>query len=323
MALSEAVMHWNPLTGKQAHLGEHVVAIGVFDGMHIGHRALFAMARQYARELDAPLIAISFDQDPDEVFHAEDANFGKLLSNSRRLQMIAEQTDDGVLSLPATPEVFCIEAMSFLDYLGSTLTPRAFFVGTDFHFGAQARGSVTDIEAWCADHDCACVPCELIEEHGLPITATRIRRLLMAGEVAEARELLAGRPHSVIGRVVHGRGEGGDLGFATANLDLSPNETMLVREGVYGAYVYVDERRYAAAVNVGVSKTFSDATAAVEAHLIDFEGDLYGKELKIEFMNWLREPRVFKTTDELVTTVMDNINWVREHLGGESNGAHI
>ncbi len=323
MALSEAVMHWNPLEGEQVHLGELVVAIGVFDGIHIGHRALFAMARQHARELGVPLVAVSFDRDPDEIFRVDDACFGKLLSNEQRLQMIAEQTDAGVLSLPATPNVFSIEAMSFLDYLNCVLTPRAFFVGSDFRFGAKARGSVADIEKWAASHGCTCIPCELIEERGLPITATRIRGLLMQGEVAEARELLGGRPHSIVGRVVHGRGEGGDFGFSTANLDLNCNETMLVREGVYGAYAYVDEKRYAAAVNVGVAKTFSDATAPVEAHLLDFDGDLYGKELRIEFMHWLREPRVFKTTDELVTTVMDNINWVREHLGGESNGAHI
>ena len=316
-------MHWNPLAEEQPHLGEAVVAIGVFDGMHIGHRALFAMARQYARELGIPLVAVTFDKDPDEIFRTDDEQFGKLLSNDERLEMIAQQSDGGVLSLPATPEVFSIAPLDFLDYLGQALNPRAIFVGADFRFGDRASGTIVDIERWSNAHGCECVPCELIEEHGSPITATRIRMLLMQGDVAEASELLAGNPYSISGRVVHGRGEGDDFGFATANLDISKSEVMLVREGVYGAYAYVDGRRYAAAVNVGVAKSFSEATAPVEAHLIDFEGDLYGKTVRIEFVQWLREPRVFETTDELVTTVMDNINWVREHLGGEPSGTNI
>ena len=94
-------------------------------------------------------------------------------------------------------------------------------------------------------------------------------------------------------------------------------EVMLPREGVYGAYGIVDGVRYAAAVNVGVARSFAEATAPVEAHLLDFDGDLYGREIRIEFEEWLRGPRVFETKDELIETVMGNITWVREHLGGK------
>ena len=116
---------------------------------------------------------------------------------------------------------------------------------------------------------------------------------------------------------MHGRGAGDGFGFATANLDLSDCEVMLPREGVYGAYGIVDGVRYAAAVNVGVARSFAEATAPVEAHLLDFDGDLYGREIRIEFEEWLRGPRVFETKDELIETVMGNIAWVREHLGGK------
>lgn len=316
-------MHWNPLADEQPSLGDVVIAIGVFDGMHLGHRALFAMARQEAAALGIPTVAVTFDCDPDEIFRSADDPLDKLLSNGDRLRMISEQVDGGVLSLPATKQVFSLEPEAFLACLTQAMTPRAVFTGSDFRFGRHAKGTVENIELWAASHDCRCIPCELIEEENAPVTATRVRRLLREGNVSAARELLAGRAHSVIGRVVHGRGEGGDFGFATANLDLAQNEAMLPLEGVYAAYAIVDGRRYAAAVNVGVARSFEGATAQLEAHLLDFESDLYGKDIRIEFVQWLREPRVFANTDELIETVMSNIAWVREHLGGGADGAHL
>lgn len=316
------IVHCDPFADTRPSMGPAVLAIGIFDGVHIGHRALFAQARETARSLGVPLIGVTFDRDPDEVFRADDQDFGKLLSNGRRLEMIAGQTTGGVLSVPATHEVFGMRPDDYLDFLGSVVTPRAIFTGADFRFGARAAGTVNDVARWAEGHDCACEFMELVEEDGEVISATRIRSELARGQVALARRLLAGRPHSVTGTVVHGRGAGEGFGFATANLDLSACETMLPAEGVYGAYAIVDGRPYAAAVNVGVARSFETATAPVEAHLLDFAGDLYGREVEIEFVEWLREPRVFSTHDELVTTVMGNIEWVREHLGGEHLGAH-
>ena len=294
-----------------------VLVIGVFDGMHIGHRAIFAQARELAREIDAPLVAVTFDRDPDEVFRRDDPSFGKLLSNEERLAMAAEQTSGGVLALTTGPELFSMPPLDFLDFLASVVRPRAIFTGSDFRFGYKASGTAEDLERWALAHDCTYVACELVEEDGEVISATRIRAELREGEVAQAKRLLAGRLHAITGTIVHGRGAGDGFGFATANLDLSGCETMLPREGVYGAYAIVEGVRYAAAVNVGVARSFAEATAPVEAHLLDFDGDLYGREIRIEFEQWLRGPRVFETKDELIETVMGNIAWVREHLGGK------
>lgn len=285
--------------------------------MHIGHRAIFAQARERARELGLPLVAVTFDRDPDEIFRADDPTFGKLLSNDERLAMIAEQAEGGVLNLVTGPELFSMPPRDFLDFLGRIVRPRAIFTGSDFHFGAHASGTVEDLGRWALDRGCESIACELVEEDGEVISSTRIRTKLREGAVAQAKRLLAGRPHSIVGTIVHGRGAGDGFGFATANLDLSECETILPREGVYGAYGVVDGVRYAAAVNVGVAKSFAEATAPVEAHLLDFNGDLYDKEIRIEFEEWLRAPRVFETKDELIETVMGNIEWVREHLGGK------
>lgn len=229
---------------------------------HIGHRAIFAQARQQARELGVPLVAVTFERDPDEIFRADDPTFGKLLSNSERLAMIAEQAEGGALVLPASREVFSMSPDAFLDFLGGVVRPRAIFTGSDFRFGVRASGTAADIERWALAHGCAYVPCELVEEDGEVISATRIRGELREGAVAQAKRLLAGRPHAIVGSVVHGRGAGDGFGFATANLDLSDCEVMLPREGVYGAYGIVDGVRYAAAVNVGVARSFAEATGS-------------------------------------------------------------
>lgn len=317
MASARGILHVNPLEVDALDLGAVVLVIGVFDGMHLGHRALFAEARRKAAELGATLCAVTFDRDPDELFRADDPHFGKLLTNERRLELVAEQADGKVLSLPLAPEVLGLEPLVFLEFLAQVSTPRMIFTGTDFRFGAQARGTTGDIACWAELYGCEYVAYELVEEDGIVISATRVREELREGRVAEAKQLLAGRAHSVFGTVVHGRGAGEGFGFATANLDLSACDVMLPREGVYAAYGVVDGKRYPAAVNVGVAKSFETATARIEAHLLDFEGDLYGKVVTIEFEEWLREPRVFATKEELIDTVMGNIEWVREHLGGE------
>ena len=317
LARAGDIMRCDPTGDMPTGLGDAVLVIGIFDGMHIGHRAIFAQARQQARELGVPLVAVTFERDPDEIFRADDPTFGKLLSNSERLAMIAEQAEGGALVLPASRGVFSMSPDAFLDFLGGVVRPRAIFTGSDFRFGVRASGTAADIGRWALAHGCAYVPCELVEEDGEVISATRIRGELREGAVAQAKRLLAGRPHAIVGSVVHGRGAGDGFGFATANLDLSDCEAMLPREGVYGAYGIVDGVRYAAAVNVGVARSFAEATAPVEAHLLDFDGDLYGREIRIEFEEWLRGPRVFETKDELIETVMGNIAWVREHLGGK------
>lgn len=311
------IIHCDPLdAATMPALGEAVVAIGIFDGMHLGHRALFALARARARKLGMPLVAVTFDRDPDEIFRTDDPSFGKLLSNRTRLEMIAAQVDGAVLSIPVSAEVLAIEPEAFLDLLGASMSPRFMFTGTDFRFGAHARGTGADIASWGAAHGCEHVACDLVEDDGVVVSSSRIRSLLEQGDVAEAKRLLGGRAHAIDGIVVRGRGAGEGFGFATANLDTSACEVMAPREGVYGAYAVVGGERHPAAVNVGVARSFEEASAPVEAHLLGFEGDLYGKDVSIEFEEWLREPRVFASDDELVETVMGNIDWVRTHLGG-------
>ncbi len=286
-------------------------AFGVFDGVHAGHRFLLEQARTTAQESGGKSVALTFDIDPDEVFHAQ--RLKKLMTNEERLSMLAETGVDVVAVLPFTREFSALEPDAFLEATFDGTTPSFLHVGYDFKFGARAVGDVRDLEGWGERLGTTVVAHDLKSEDGAPITATRIRLLLAEGDIEEANRLLT-HPYFVTGTVMPGRGEGADLGFRTANL-VVPEQMRPLGDGVYAAWADVDGKRFKAAVSVGVSPTFADrSTATCEVHLLDFEGDLYGAAIKVEFLHWLRPMMEFSSVDELVSTVKGNIAWVRENL---------
>lgn len=286
-------------------------AFGVFDGVHEGHRYLLGQARAYAHDAGGVSIALTFDRDPDEVFHAE--RLKKLMTNERRICALGEAGVDVVVVLPFTRAFAALDPMSFLEKTFDGTPPAFLHVGCDFRFGSRALGTVRELEGWGRVRDMLVVAHDLKAADGQPITATRIRLLLSEGKVEEASRLL-GRPYEVSGTVEQGRGEGRAFGFKTANLHI-PDQLRAIGDGVYAAWAEVDGERYKAAVNVGVPATFADAsTATCEAHLLDFDADLYGQSITVEFRHWLRPMRKFDDVEELVATVKSNIAWVRDNL---------
>lgn len=286
-------------------------SFGVFDGVHEGHRFIIGRAAEAARELGASCVVITFDRDPDELFHAD--RLKKLMSNEERLSVLASLDVDAVAVLPFTREFAAQTPSGFLAATFGDAVPASLHVGKDFRFGAKASGGIADLAAWGSSRGMRAFGHELLLEDGTPVTSTRIRKLLSEGKVEAAADLLL-RPYSVSGTVQAGRGEGREFGFRTANLQV-PDMFKCLGDGVYAAYAWVDGARYKAAVSCGVAPTFADeAKANVEAHILDFEGDLYGKTIKLEFMNWLRPMMTFPNVEKLVATVTSNINWVRENL---------
>ena len=344
------VIRWDPLASDPLDLGRIVVSIGVFDGVHAGHRYLLDGAARAARDLDATLVTLTFERDPDELFSRGDGLCRKLLSNEERIVLLADVTSSVVVVLSATDGLFALAPGAFLGSFAKLGDVRDVHVGVDFRFGARASGTVSDIVSACESHGAACHPTELLEMAGGAVTATRIRGLVACGKVADAAELLGGRRHAVRGTVVHGRGAGEGLGFATANLVPAEGGAMLPAEGVYGGYARVlgtvvdgaaagdagsgvlcdagalgaldapgagGARVWPAAINVGAARSFEGATSPVEAHLVDFDGGrdcLYGRVLEVSFAEWLRGPRVFGSREELIDTVTANIDWVRRNL---------
>jgi len=256
-------------------------------------------------------IAITFDIDPDEVFHPN--RLKKLMRNADRLQALAASGVDDVVVFPFTEDLFSQTPEAFLENAFPQGVPAHLHVGEDFRFGARAAGTVQTLREWGARVGCAVHPHQLVNADGSPITATRIRMLLLNCELDEANCLL-GHPYFLRETVQPGRGEGTDFGFATANLQVKPHDRVL-GDGVYAAYALVGDERYKAAVSVGGSPTFEGETPAnMEVHILDFKGDLVGRDIVVEFVKFLRPMMKFNSTEELIATVTSNIEWVREHL---------
>lgn len=286
-------------------------AFGVFDGVHEGHRYLIGAACDAARSHGGTSAVITFDVDPDELFRPDDLR--KLMTNEARIAELSALPVDAVVVLPFTPEFAALSPEAFLERFLGPAVPAELHVGIDFRFGARGAGTVDDLAAWGEPRGMRAVGHELLSDDGAPVTATRIRGLLGAGCVTEAAELL-GRPYALSGTVEAGRGDGRAFGIRTANLTV-PDELRAVGDGVYACWAEVGGQRYRAAVSVGVPPTFAEvATANIEAHLLDFDQDVYGQPMTVEFVEWLRPLRAFASTDELVATVGGNIQWVRENL---------
>lgn len=295
-------------------LGEVSCAIGAFDGVHKGHRYLITKMVEDARTRGVRSVIITFDRDPDELFCQRDS-IRKLLSNDDRIELLSQLGADYLYVLPFTHEFAAHDMLAFLEtYLTAYMQPRCIHVGNDFRLGSKASGNVESLTRWGDGNGCRCVGYDLYVEDGSVVTATRIRNLIEQGDVARAADLL-GRDHFVRGIVEHGRGEGGArFDIPTANVDTGDVPYVHLKEGVYAGYVTVDGVRYKAAINVGKPPTFSNATSVLEPHILDFDEDIYGREVVVSYHERLRDLIVFKSDEELVETVKANITWVRENL---------
>lgn len=279
-------------------------AFGVFDGVHEGHRFIIGRAREDARVRGGKAVIITFDQDPSELF-CPDAH-DKLMGNDERLRALAAAGADEVAVIPFSSQVAAESPDAFLESLFAQGAPAALFVGEDVRFGQGARGTLADLERWGSAHGMEVHGVPLLERGGAPITSTRIRAALASGNVEEAAELL-GHPYALEGRVVSGRQAGREMGICTANLSVDADR-LVPADGVYAAYADVRGVRCKAAVSVGVPVTFDDATeATIEAHLLDFEGDLYGETLRLSFAERLRPMVKFANADELVAQIQQDI----------------
>lgn len=300
---------WTP---GSTHLGRSVAALGVFDGVHVGHQALVRDTVTLARIRGAQAVVVTFDRDPDQVVSPSTAA-PQLMDLEDKLSFLDDLGADAVLVVPFDHDMAVRAPLVFLDdVLLRAMTPLAAVVGYDFRFGHRAEGDVDTLVRYGAAHGFTVVAHELVHVGDGPVTSTRIRRLVAQGDVAGAAELL-GRPHRMRGEVVHGRGEGVALGAPTANVGVRPYAA-LPADGVYAGLVTVDDRRYAAGISVGTPPTFPEAEGTLEAHLIGFEGDLYGRSILLEFVARLREQRRFESDAALAEAIAADLARIPEML---------
>ncbi|MDI6711833.1 MAG: bifunctional riboflavin kinase/FAD synthetase [Anaerosomatales bacterium] len=295
-------------------LGPAVAAIGVFDGVHLGHQALVRTCRERAAQEGASSIVVTFDRDPDRVV-APDRAAPQLLELDDKVAALAELGVDWIVVVPFDAGVASMSPERFVDeVLLTACTPVAVVVGQDFRFGRAASGDVAALAALGAERSFSVEPQPLVHADGAPVTSTRVRSLVATGDVAAAARLL-GRPHRLRGSVTRGRGVGARLGAPTANLR-THGYAAVPASGVYAAWAHLGSQRMPAAVSVGAPPTFPDVHDGVEVHLLDYDGpDLYGHEMAVDFVDRLRGLAKFEDETELADAIARDVARVRTVLG--------
>ncbi len=277
------------------------VTIGVFDGVHRGHRAVLADVVGRARERDLVPVALTFDPHPLEFL--DPGHAPKLLGTiEHRVELLWECGVEtvGVLPFPQirdlAPDVFACEV------LADRLSARLVAVGGDFRFGRDRQGDIELLREAGAAAGFVVEPVSLVAAaDGEIVSSSRIRDLLAAGKLDEVNRLL-GRRFELRGPVIHGDVRGRKIGFPTANLHI-PDRLAVPQYGVYAAWASWEGKEAPAVVNIGVRPTFGEDRRMVEAHLIDFDGDLYGVDMTLRFVERLREERRFDGIDALVQQI--------------------
>ncbi|MEZ5218277.1 MAG: bifunctional riboflavin kinase/FAD synthetase [Ilumatobacteraceae bacterium] len=295
-----------------------VITIGAYDGVHRGHQAVISEVRRIADELGARSVVVTFDQHPARVVRPESAP--KLLTDqAQKLELLAATGVDATVLVPFDLEAAREEPADFVRrVLVEALRTQAVCVGSDFHFGHQRRGNVAMLRELGARHDFEVRPLELLSrDDGVeePVTSTAIRRALAGGNVGLAGHMLT-RPFEARGKVVQGDQRGRQLGFPTANVEVS-NAICLPADGVYaGWYERPDGLSHPCAINLGRRPTFYEHAdhSLLEAHVIDFQGDLYGEAARVRFVDFLRSERKFDGIDAIASQLKQDVEHARSVL---------
>lgn len=296
-----------------------MVTIGVFDGVHRGHQEIIGHTVKRARDLGLQSVVVTFDPHPAEVVRPG-SHPAVLTEPARKAELIESLGADALCVQPFTQEFSRLSAEGFVhDVLVEHLHAAVVVEGENFRFGHRAVGDMAMLERLGRTFGFAVEVAPLVMTDGRPYSSTYIRSCVAAGDVGEAAAAL-GRPHRLEGVVVRGDGRGHELGFPTANL-LCSRYAAVPADGVYAAWLVrrphrPPSERVMAAVSIGTNPTFSGQERRVEAFVLDFDGDLYGERLALDFVTRLREMRRYESIDPLLAQIDQDVADTRAVLRG-------
>ncbi len=294
---------------------ETLLSVGVFDGVHLGHKHLLKQLTLKAEEQNLISAVVTFKQHPQEVLPPQ-TKLPFLTSLEQRIRLIKNEGVKIVIPLSFTPELAQISAHQFASLLKKHLRMRGLIIGPDFALGQNREGNAVALHklGQSMDFSVTVVPPETI--NGEVISSTAIRNALAMGDMKKVYDM-SGRYFSLHGRVITGSGRGAELGFPTANLNIDP-EQALPTDGVYATWAYIDNQSRQSVANIGKRPTFGSGKRTVEVHILDYRGDLYRQELKIDIIERLRGEKKFSTAEELKRQIEEDIKLGRAILKGEN-----
>jgi riboflavin kinase/FMN adenylyltransferase len=301
------------LSFAEVNLQNSWLTIGVFDGVHRGHQQIINKLTTGAHANAAPAVVLTFDPHPASVLGGREIKC--LTLPEERAELLGNLGVDVVITQPFTRELSAVTAYDFMSRLTRHLGLKHLLIGYDFALGKGREGNaarLTEIGSEL-DYNVEVVPA-VSDESGV-ISSTEIRKLIEVGNVAEAARLL-GRSYSLHGPVIHGDGRGRTIDVPTANIAY-PREKMIPAKGIYACWAHLNDQKYLAAINIGTNPTFTPdkQTPNVEAHLLDFRGELYGEDVQLEFVERLRDELKFNSVDVLLEQIWKDVEMTRKILG--------
>jgi riboflavin kinase/FMN adenylyltransferase len=273
-----------------------LLTIGVFDGVHLGHKYLISQLKEYARQQNLLSGVITFRQHPQEVLSSQ-SQLPFLTDLSQRADLLKNEGIEAIIILSFTHELAQLSARQFLSLLKEYIRMRGLVIGYDFALGRNKEGNTDALRALGQEMGFSLIVVPPIIIDGEVVSSTAIRNALAEGDMNRVQNLI-GRPFRLHGSVIPGAGRGMELGFPTANLDID-TEQALPAEGVYATWTYIDNKACQSVTNIGYRPTFGDSDRTVEVYLLDYHSDLYEHELKIDIVERLRGEKKFNTVEEL------------------------
>ncbi|MEX2091695.1 MAG: bifunctional riboflavin kinase/FAD synthetase [Pirellulales bacterium] len=273
------------------------VAIGNFDGVHLGHVAIVRRLLERAKSVRGPAIVFTFDPHPVRLLRPEQCP-PPLTWTERKAQLLKASGVDWIVAYPTDEALLNLSAQDFFEQIvRGTLASKGMVEGSNFYFGHNREGTIGRLQELTSAAGISLDVVPPVEVDDVLVSSSRVRQLIAAGDLAAANRLLS-QPYRIRGIVTHGAGRGAKIGFPTANL--AGIDTLLPAVGVYAGRAWVAGERWPAAINLGTSPTFGDESVRVEVHLIGQNESLYGQPMEVDFLARLRDIRPFPSVDALV-----------------------
>ena len=288
-----------------------LLTVGVFDGVHLGHKHLLAELVEKARLENLISGVVTFRQHPQSLFESR-SNLQILTSLPQKIKLLKDEGIEVIITLNFTLELAQIGIQQFIGLLKKYLKMHGLVVGPDFAMGRNREGDIDTLRTLGKGMDFSLTVIPPITKNSKLISSTTIRNALAQGDIKRVHDML-NRYFSLEGRVIAGSGRGKDLGFPTANIDVDPVQA-LPADGVYATLAYINDQPRQSITNIGSRPTFGEAERAVEVYIFNYNGELYRRNLKVDIIERLRGEQRFATTDELVKRITEDTRGARAAL---------
>ena len=276
------------------------VALGTFDGIHIGHQKIISRAVTLAKQTGGISVVFTFSNHPLSVINPRLCP-PQIVTQDYKAELIADLGVDILFSIPFTDELLKLPPENFIELLCRHLNPGDVVVGPNYHYGYKGKGNSESLRHAADNHGFSVHIHPAVYQNGVLVSSTSIRQLILEGEVKKAAVLL-GRAPRTSGVVVAGDGRGRGLGFPTANMAID-NLLVVPGNGIYAVYVYIDGKRYAGVANIGINPTFNGTNRHIEIYIINFSKNIYGQNIAVDYLAKLRDEKTFASVDELKSQI--------------------